>query len=159
MAKKKTAKSKSSRKKIKAPDSETEDRGDLMSDDQLTKAYYKKDLHTFLINDAVMRVLRPKNSGRTPRTCVATGGWIDQTVGHQSTDAPTQRDWNNRRVIRSRSTIRSEAQRDQTVSPKLVRTPGPSGRRARSGTEAIVPVKANKIDTDSGQIDANSRSR
>ncbi|GMF44493.1 unnamed protein product [Phytophthora fragariaefolia] len=39
-AKKKTAKSKPSRKKIKAPDSETEDRGDIMSDDQLTKAYY-----------------------------------------------------------------------------------------------------------------------
>ncbi|GMF19286.1 unnamed protein product [Phytophthora fragariaefolia] len=53
-AKKKTAKSKPSRKKIKAPDSETEDRGDLMSDDQLTKAYRKKELYTFLINDAVM---------------------------------------------------------------------------------------------------------
>ncbi|GMG17906.1 unnamed protein product [Phytophthora fragariaefolia] len=62
-AKKKTAKSKPSRKKIKAPDSETEDRGDIMSDDQLTKAYYKKELHTFLINDAVMRVLRPKILG------------------------------------------------------------------------------------------------
>ncbi|GMF36887.1 unnamed protein product [Phytophthora fragariaefolia] len=62
-AKTKTAKSKPSRKKIKAPDSETEDRGDLMSDDQLTKAYYKKELHTFLINDAVMRVLRPKFLG------------------------------------------------------------------------------------------------
>ncbi|GMF42371.1 unnamed protein product [Phytophthora fragariaefolia] len=62
-AKKKTAKSKPSRKKIKAPDSETEDRGDLMSDDQLTKAYYKKELHTFLINDTVMRVLRPKILG------------------------------------------------------------------------------------------------
>ncbi|GMF58119.1 unnamed protein product [Phytophthora fragariaefolia] len=62
-AKKKTAKSKPSRKKIKAPDSETEDRSDLMSDDQLTKAYYKKELHTFLINDAVMRVLRPKILG------------------------------------------------------------------------------------------------
>ncbi|GMF60097.1 unnamed protein product [Phytophthora fragariaefolia] len=45
-AKKKTAKSKPLRKKIKAPDSETEDRGDLMSDDQLTKAYYKKELVT-----------------------------------------------------------------------------------------------------------------
>ncbi|GMF49759.1 unnamed protein product [Phytophthora fragariaefolia] len=97
-AKKKTAKSKPSRKKIKAPDSKTEDRSDLISDDQLTKAYYKKELHT---------------------TCVVTGGCIDKTVGHQSTDAPTQRDWNNRRVIRSRSAIRSEAQRDQTVSPKL----------------------------------------
>ncbi|GMF53897.1 unnamed protein product [Phytophthora fragariaefolia] len=62
-AKKKPAKSKPSRKKTKAPDSETEDRGDLMSDDQLTKAYYKKELHTFLINDAVMRVLRPKILG------------------------------------------------------------------------------------------------
>ncbi|GMF46701.1 unnamed protein product [Phytophthora fragariaefolia] len=46
MPKKKTAKSKPSRKKIKAPDSETKDRGDRMSDDQLTKAYYKKELHT-----------------------------------------------------------------------------------------------------------------
>ncbi|GMG16283.1 unnamed protein product [Phytophthora fragariaefolia] len=73
-AKKKTSKSKPSRKKIKAPDSDTEDRGDLMSDDQLTKAYYKKELHTFLINDMVMRVLRPNNTWRTPRTCVATGG-------------------------------------------------------------------------------------
>ncbi|GMF61013.1 unnamed protein product [Phytophthora fragariaefolia] len=54
-AKKKTSKSKPSRKKIKAPDFESEDRGDLMSDDQLTKAYYKKELHTFLINDTVMR--------------------------------------------------------------------------------------------------------
>ncbi|GMF16977.1 unnamed protein product [Phytophthora fragariaefolia] len=62
-AKKKTAKSKPSRKKFRAPDSETEDRGDLMSDDQLTKAYYKKELHTFLINDAVMRGLRPKILG------------------------------------------------------------------------------------------------
>ncbi|GMF25323.1 unnamed protein product [Phytophthora fragariaefolia] len=62
-AKKKTSKSKPSRKKIKAPDSETEDRGDLMSDDQLTKAYYKKELHTFLINDTVMRVIRPKPLG------------------------------------------------------------------------------------------------
>ncbi|GMF41738.1 unnamed protein product [Phytophthora fragariaefolia] len=35
-AKKKTSKSKPSRKKIKAPDSETEDRGDLMCDDQQT---------------------------------------------------------------------------------------------------------------------------
>ncbi|GMF36288.1 unnamed protein product [Phytophthora fragariaefolia] len=58
-AKRKTSKSKPSRKKIKAPDSETEDRGDLMPAGQLTKAYYKKELHTFLINDAVMRVLRP----------------------------------------------------------------------------------------------------
>ncbi|GMF56554.1 unnamed protein product [Phytophthora fragariaefolia] len=48
---------------MKAPDSETEDHGDLMSEDQLTKAYYKKELHTFLINDAVMRVLRPKILG------------------------------------------------------------------------------------------------
>ncbi|GMF40033.1 unnamed protein product [Phytophthora fragariaefolia] len=62
-AKKKPSKSKPSRKKIKAPYSETEDRGDLMSDDQLTTAYYKKELHTFLINDAVMRVLRPKILG------------------------------------------------------------------------------------------------
>ncbi|GMF43571.1 unnamed protein product [Phytophthora fragariaefolia] len=62
-ANKKTAKSKPSRKKIKAPDSETEDRGDLMSDDQLTKAYYKKELHTFLINDTGVRVLRPKVLG------------------------------------------------------------------------------------------------
>ncbi|GMF49078.1 unnamed protein product [Phytophthora fragariaefolia] len=63
-AKKKTAKSKPShKKKIKAPYSETEDRGDLKSDDQLTKAYYKKELHTFLINDAVMRGLRPKILG------------------------------------------------------------------------------------------------
>ncbi|GMF44442.1 unnamed protein product [Phytophthora fragariaefolia] len=63
-AKKKTSKAKPSRKKIKAPDSETEDRGDLMSDDQLTKAYYKRrELHTFLINDTVMRVLRPKLLG------------------------------------------------------------------------------------------------
>ncbi|GMF58988.1 unnamed protein product [Phytophthora fragariaefolia] len=45
-AKKKTSKSKPSRKQIKVPDSETEDRGDLISDDQLTKAYYKKELHT-----------------------------------------------------------------------------------------------------------------
>ncbi|GMF56493.1 unnamed protein product [Phytophthora fragariaefolia] len=62
-AKKKTAKSKPSRKKINAPDSKIEDLGDLMSDDQLTKAYYKKELHTFLINDVVMRVLRPKLLG------------------------------------------------------------------------------------------------
>ncbi|GMF53723.1 unnamed protein product [Phytophthora fragariaefolia] len=33
-----------------------------------------------------------KNAWRTPRTCIATGSWIDQTVGHQCTDAPTQRD-------------------------------------------------------------------
>ncbi|GMG17469.1 unnamed protein product [Phytophthora fragariaefolia] len=62
-AKKKTSKLKPSRKKIKAPDSETEDRGDLMSEEQLTKAYYKKELHTFLINDTVMRVLQPKFIG------------------------------------------------------------------------------------------------
>ncbi|GMF47857.1 unnamed protein product [Phytophthora fragariaefolia] len=62
-AKKKTSKSKPSRKNIKAPDSETDDRGDLMSDDPLTKDYYKKELHTFLINDAVIRVLRPKIIG------------------------------------------------------------------------------------------------
>ncbi|GMF23751.1 unnamed protein product [Phytophthora fragariaefolia] len=50
-------------KKIKAPDSKTEYRGGLMSDDQLPKAYYKKGLHTFLINATVMRVLRPKILG------------------------------------------------------------------------------------------------
>ncbi|GMF45032.1 unnamed protein product [Phytophthora fragariaefolia] len=61
--KKKTAKSKPSSKKIKAPDSETEDCGDIMSDDQLTKVYYKKELHTFLITDAVMGALRPKILG------------------------------------------------------------------------------------------------
>ncbi|GMF50502.1 unnamed protein product [Phytophthora fragariaefolia] len=62
-AKRKTSKSKPSRKKIKATDTETEDRGDLMADDHLTKAYYKKELHAFLINDTVMRVLRPNILG------------------------------------------------------------------------------------------------
>ncbi|GMF31661.1 unnamed protein product [Phytophthora fragariaefolia] len=62
-AKKKTSNAKPSRKKIKPADFKTKDRGDLMSDDQLTKAYYKKELHTFLINDTVMRVLRPKILG------------------------------------------------------------------------------------------------
>ncbi|KAG6619547.1 reverse transcriptase [Phytophthora cinnamomi] len=65
-AKKKTARPKSSRKKIKAPDSEPEDRGDLtsiVSEDQLAAAYYKKELHGFLIQDTVMRVLRPKILG------------------------------------------------------------------------------------------------
>ncbi|GMF44973.1 unnamed protein product [Phytophthora fragariaefolia] len=61
--KKKTSKAKYSRKKIKAPGSEIEDRGDFMSDGQLAKAYDKKELHTFLINDTVMRILRPKILG------------------------------------------------------------------------------------------------
>ncbi|GMF44492.1 unnamed protein product [Phytophthora fragariaefolia] len=41
--------------------------------------------------------------------------------------------------------FRSEAQRDQTVSPMLVRTPGTSGRRARLSTEQPTQSKSTAI--------------
>ncbi|ETI34725.1 hypothetical protein F443_18834, partial [Phytophthora nicotianae P1569] len=64
--KKKPARSKSSRKKLKAPDSDVDDRIDLTSawtNEQLESVYHKKQLHAFLAEDAVMRILRPKLLG------------------------------------------------------------------------------------------------
>ncbi|EGZ08058.1 hypothetical protein PHYSODRAFT_432418, partial [Phytophthora sojae] len=65
-AKKKPAISKSSRKKMKAPDSDAEDRADLtltVAEDQLAVTYYKKELYAFLLQDDVMKLLRPKLLG------------------------------------------------------------------------------------------------
>ncbi|ETP04580.1 hypothetical protein F441_18683, partial [Phytophthora nicotianae CJ01A1] len=64
--KKKPARSKSSRKKLKAPDSDIDDRIDPTSawtNEQLESVYHKKQLHAFLAEDAVMRILRPKLLG------------------------------------------------------------------------------------------------
>ncbi|EGZ13345.1 hypothetical protein PHYSODRAFT_512138, partial [Phytophthora sojae] len=64
--KKKPARSKSSRKKMKAPDSDADDRADLtltVAEDQLVVTYYKKELHAFLLQDDVMKLLRPKLLG------------------------------------------------------------------------------------------------
>ncbi|ETM97151.1 hypothetical protein PPTG_20493 [Phytophthora nicotianae INRA-310] len=66
IVKKKPARSKSSRKKLKAPDSDVDDRIDLTSawtNEQLESVYHKKQLHAFLAEDAVMRILRPKLLG------------------------------------------------------------------------------------------------
>ncbi|EGZ25057.1 hypothetical protein PHYSODRAFT_326125 [Phytophthora sojae] len=64
--KKKPARSKSSRKKMKAPDSDADGRADLtltVAEDQLAVTYYKKELHAFLLQDDVMKLLRPKLLG------------------------------------------------------------------------------------------------
>ncbi|EGZ16540.1 hypothetical protein PHYSODRAFT_330603 [Phytophthora sojae] len=64
--KKKPARSKSSRKKMKAPDSDADDRFDLaltVTEAQLAAAYYRKELHAFLLQDGVMKLLRPKLLG------------------------------------------------------------------------------------------------
>ncbi|KAE9078122.1 hypothetical protein PF005_g23790 [Phytophthora fragariae] len=63
-AKKKSSRSKSSRKKIKAPDAD--DYADLTLkkiEDELAVAYFKKELYAFLIADVGMQILRPKIVG------------------------------------------------------------------------------------------------
>ncbi|KAE8976223.1 hypothetical protein PR002_g25372 [Phytophthora rubi] len=65
-AKKRSSRSKSSRKKMKVPDSDADDCADLMLkkiEDGLAVAYYKKELYAFLIEDVGMQILRPKIVG------------------------------------------------------------------------------------------------
>ncbi|OWZ07009.1 reverse transcriptase [Phytophthora megakarya] len=63
-AAKKKKKPKSSRKQLKAPDSDTEDRGDQQwTNEDLAQAFYKKDLFSFLLDDPVMKILNPTLSG------------------------------------------------------------------------------------------------
>ncbi|EGZ15758.1 hypothetical protein PHYSODRAFT_509180 [Phytophthora sojae] len=63
--KKKPARSKSSRKKMKAPDSDADDGADFTTvvEDQLAVTYHKKELNAFLLQDDVMKLLRPKLLG------------------------------------------------------------------------------------------------
>ncbi|KAE9099351.1 hypothetical protein PF007_g15904 [Phytophthora fragariae] len=65
-AKKKSSRLKSSRKKMKAPDSDADDHADLTLkkiEDELAVAYYKKELYAFLIEDVGMQILRPNIIG------------------------------------------------------------------------------------------------
>ncbi|EGZ23324.1 hypothetical protein PHYSODRAFT_263366 [Phytophthora sojae] len=50
---------------MKAPDSDADDRADLTTvvEDQLAVTYYKKELNAFLLQDNVMKLLRPKLLG------------------------------------------------------------------------------------------------
>uniref|UniRef100_H3H8D9 Uncharacterized protein n=1 Tax=Phytophthora ramorum TaxID=164328 RepID=H3H8D9_PHYRM len=58
-------KSKTSRKKLKAPESEAEDQEDrnTWTDEQLESAFFYKDLYKFLHEDPVMKIVRPKPIG------------------------------------------------------------------------------------------------
>ncbi|POM72180.1 LOW QUALITY PROTEIN: Hypothetical protein PHPALM_11147, partial [Phytophthora palmivora] len=59
----KRTRSKPLRKKIKAPGSDADDQDDLKTiwtDESLEIAYYKKELHTFLIKNPVMQIIKPK---------------------------------------------------------------------------------------------------
>ncbi|POM64565.1 Hypothetical protein PHPALM_19893 [Phytophthora palmivora] len=61
--KKKSARSKPLRKKMKAPGSDADDQDDLKAawtDESLEIAYHKKELHTFLIKNPVMQIIKPK---------------------------------------------------------------------------------------------------
>ncbi|POM81056.1 Hypothetical protein PHPALM_1028, partial [Phytophthora palmivora] len=61
--KKKSARSKPLRKKLKAPGSDADDQEDLKTmwtDESLEIAYHKKELHTFLIENPVMQIIKPK---------------------------------------------------------------------------------------------------
>ncbi|POM61158.1 hypothetical protein PHPALM_29870 [Phytophthora palmivora] len=61
--KKKSARSKPLRKKMKAPGSDADDQDDLKTawtDESLEIAYHKKELHTFLIKNPVMQIIKPK---------------------------------------------------------------------------------------------------
>ncbi|POM74919.1 Hypothetical protein PHPALM_8046 [Phytophthora palmivora] len=61
--KKKSARSKPLRKKLKAPGSDADDHDDLKTawtDESLEIAYHKKELHTFLIKNPVMQIIKPK---------------------------------------------------------------------------------------------------
>ncbi|POM80280.1 Hypothetical protein PHPALM_1903 [Phytophthora palmivora] len=63
--KKKSARSKPLRKKMKAPGSDADDQDDLKTvwtDESLEIAYHKKELHTFLIKNPVMQIIKPKIS-------------------------------------------------------------------------------------------------
>ncbi|POM72519.1 Hypothetical protein PHPALM_10752, partial [Phytophthora palmivora] len=61
----KKKKPKTMRKKLKAPDSDAEDRGDVhtWTDDELELAFHRKELASFLTTDPVMKVIRPKVIG------------------------------------------------------------------------------------------------
>ncbi|POM70218.1 Hypothetical protein PHPALM_13373 [Phytophthora palmivora] len=62
--KKKSARSKPLRKKLKAPGSDADEQDDLKTvwtDESLETAYQKKELHTFLIKNPVMQIIKPKN--------------------------------------------------------------------------------------------------
>uniref|UniRef100_H3H647 Retrotransposon gag domain-containing protein n=1 Tax=Phytophthora ramorum TaxID=164328 RepID=H3H647_PHYRM len=61
----KKKKSKPSRKKLKAPESEAEDQEDCNTwmDEQLESAFFYKDLYKFLHEDPVMKIVRPKPIG------------------------------------------------------------------------------------------------
>uniref|UniRef100_H3H6Y7 Uncharacterized protein n=1 Tax=Phytophthora ramorum TaxID=164328 RepID=H3H6Y7_PHYRM len=61
----KKKKSKTSRKKLKAPESEAEDQGDRNTwlDEQLESDFFYKDLYKFMHEDPVMRIVRPKSIG------------------------------------------------------------------------------------------------
>uniref|UniRef100_H3H491 Retrotransposon gag domain-containing protein n=1 Tax=Phytophthora ramorum TaxID=164328 RepID=H3H491_PHYRM len=58
-------KSKTSRKKLKAPESDAEDQEDrnTWTDEQLESAFFYKDLYKFLHEDPVMKIVRPKPIG------------------------------------------------------------------------------------------------
>ncbi|POM74378.1 Hypothetical protein PHPALM_8674 [Phytophthora palmivora] len=61
--KKKSARSKPLRKKMKALGSDADDQDDLKTmwtDESLEIAYHKKELHTFLIKNPVMQIIKPK---------------------------------------------------------------------------------------------------
>ncbi|POM78629.1 Hypothetical protein PHPALM_3818 [Phytophthora palmivora] len=61
--KKKSARSKPLRKKMKAPGSDADDQADLKAawtDESLEIAYHKKELHTFLIKNPVMQIIKLK---------------------------------------------------------------------------------------------------
>ncbi|POM81158.1 Hypothetical protein PHPALM_908, partial [Phytophthora palmivora] len=61
--KKKSARSRPLRKKLKAPGSDADDQDDLKTawtDESLEIAYHKKELHTFLIKNPVMQIIKPK---------------------------------------------------------------------------------------------------
>ncbi|OWZ00962.1 hypothetical protein PHMEG_00027741, partial [Phytophthora megakarya] len=56
----KKKKPKSARKQLKAPDPDTEDRGDQQwANEDLAQVFYKKDLFSFLLDDPVMKILNP----------------------------------------------------------------------------------------------------
>ncbi|POM69078.1 Hypothetical protein PHPALM_14675 [Phytophthora palmivora] len=62
--KKNPARSKPLRKKMKAPGSDADAQDDLKAvrtDESLEIAYHKKELHTFLIKNPVMQIIKPKN--------------------------------------------------------------------------------------------------
>ncbi|POM61928.1 hypothetical protein PHPALM_28978 [Phytophthora palmivora] len=63
LIKEKSARSKPLRKKLKAPGSDAGDQDDLKTvwnDESLEIAYHMKELHTFLIKNPVMQIIKPK---------------------------------------------------------------------------------------------------